>query len=125
MHEGVVYDRRKAWFLWGMVLVGTSSILFLGMFFNAFRGMAQDKATGLAAVAGGLTEAYVTFGLILTFVLPIASVVLLGRSLSGANRMRKLFSLLFIVWSSFIFLLYGLCAWFFFVQMPRLVTGHR
>ena len=63
MNDGFGYDRRRAWFFWGMVLVGTSSIPFLVMFFNVFRGMAREKATGLTAVAGGLTEAYVTFGL--------------------------------------------------------------
>jgi hypothetical protein len=58
------------------------------------------KATGLAAVAGGLTEAYVTFGFTLTLVLPVAAIVLLARSLSGASRMRKVFSSLWIFWSS-------------------------
>ena len=125
MNDGVGYDRRKAWFFWGMVLVVTSSIPLLVMFFNAFRGMAREKATGLAAVAGGLTEAYVTFGFILSLVLPVASIILLVRSLSGANRARKLFSLLLIAWGAFILLLWGLGGWFFMVQMPRLISGHQ
>jgi hypothetical protein len=112
-------------FLWGTVLAGISSIPFIILFFNAFRGISQNKATGLGAVAGGLTEAYATFGFILTFVLPVAAIVLLGRSLSGVTRTRQLFSVLFIVWSSFILLLYGLGGWFLFVETPRLANGPR
>jgi len=89
-----------------------------------FRDLSREKATGLGAVAGGLTEAYVTFGFILSLVLPVASIVLLARSLSGADRIRKVLSSLLIVCSSFILLLWGLCGWFFLVQMPRLVSGH-
>lgn len=125
MNDGFGYDRRRAWFFWGMVLVGTSSIPFLVIFFNVFRGMAREKASGLAAVAGGLTEAYVTFGFILSLVLPVAAIVLLARSLSGASRMRKVFSSLLIFWSSFILLLWGLGGWFFLVQMPRLISSHQ
>ena len=122
MNASVGYDRKRTLFFWGMVLVGTSSIPFLVMFFNAFRGMSREKATGLAAVAGGLTEAYV---IILSLVLPVAAIVLLARSLSGAGRMRKVFSSLLIVWSSFVLLLWGLGGWFFLIQMPRLISSHQ
>ncbi len=124
MNDGVGYDRRRARLVWGGTLAGLSSLPFLILFFNLFRGISREKATGLAAVAGGLTEAYVTFGFILTLVLPIAAIVLLARSLSGATRTRKAFSSLLIVWSSFILLLWVLCGWFFWVQMPRLVSSH-
>jgi hypothetical protein len=118
-------DCPQSWFLWGTILAGISSIPFIIMFFNAFRGMPRDKATGLGAVAGGLTEAYATFGFILTFVLPIAAIVLLGRSFSRGDRTRRLFSFLFIVWSSSILLVYVLGGWFVFSQIPRLVNGPR
>jgi hypothetical protein len=124
MNDGVGYDRRRAQLLWGVTLAGISSLLFLILFSNVFRGISREKATGLGAVAGGLTEAYVTFGFILSLVFPVASIVLLARSLSGADRMRKVLSSLLIVCSSFILLLWGLCGWFFLVQMPRLVSGH-
>ncbi len=110
--------------MWGVTLAGLSSLAFLILFSNLFRDISREKATGLAAVAGGLTEAYVMFGFILTRVLPIAAIVRLARSLSGATRTRKVFSSLFIVWSSFILLLSGLCGWFLLVQMPRSASGH-
>jgi hypothetical protein len=124
MNDGVGNNRRKAHLVWGVTLAGISSLPFLILFSNAFRGISREKATGLAAVAGGLTEAYVTFGFILSHVLPVASIVLLARSLSGADRMRKVLSSLLIVCSSFILLLWGLCGWFFLVQMPRQASGH-
>src|SRR5580704_14539146 len=124
MNDGAGHDRgsRKGWFFWGLALVGTSSIPFLVAFLNTFRGMSPNKATGLGAVAGGLTEAYVSLGFITTLVLPIASIFVLARSLPGADRTRKLFSYLLIVWSSFISMLSGLGGWFFLAQMPRLFS---
>jgi hypothetical protein len=124
MNDGVGYDRRRAQLLWGVALGGISSFHSSSCSPMWASGYFSRKATGLAAVAVGLTEAYVTFGFILTLVLPVASIVLLARSLSGADRMRKVLSSLLIVCSSFILLLWGLCGWFFLVQMPRLVSGH-
>lgn len=120
MNGGGTHDCLPRRFLWGIVFAGISSIPFVFLFANVFRGISSEKATGLGAVAGGLTEVYVTFGFILTFALPVASIVLLCRSFSREKQIRKLFSLLFIVWSSFMLLLYGLCGWFFFVQPPYL-----
>lgn len=125
MNEGSSRDCRQNWFFWGTILAGISSIPFIIVFFNVVRSMSQDKATGLGAVAGGLTEAYATFGFILTFVLPIAAIVVLGRSFSKADQTRRLFSLFFIIWSWFILLVYGLGGWFVFFQFPRLVNGPR
>ena len=99
MNEASSHSFTRKPFLWGTVLAAISSIPFIILFFNAFRGIPQNKAIGLGAVAGGLTEAYATFGFILAFVLPVAAIVLLGRSLSGVTRARQLFSVLFIVWS--------------------------
>jgi hypothetical protein len=125
MNEGSSHDRPRKWFLWGALLASVSSIPFFIVFFNFLRTLSLDKATGLAAVAGGLTEVYVTFGLIMTFVLPLAAIVLLSRSFSKGNLTHKVLSLLFILWSGFILLLYGVGGWFFFVEFPRMASGHR
>ena len=123
--DGSSRDRGKRLFLWGVVLAGASSLPFIVLILSAFRGISSNKATGLAAVAGGLAELYMTSGLIVTFILPIAAIVQLGRSFSGGNQTRKLFSLLSICWSALVLLLYSAAAWFFFVQMPRLTVGPR
>ena len=75
----VVPEKRL---LWGAILAGISSLPFIILLFNAFRTMSQEKATGLGAVAGGWAEAYARFGFILTFVLPVAAIVLRSRSFS-------------------------------------------
>ncbi len=125
MNEGSNRDCPQRWFLWGTILAGIPSIPFIIVFFNALRGMSPEKATGLGAVAGGLTEAYVTFGFILTFVLPVAAIVLLSRSFSGENLTHKVFSLLFIVWSGCMLLIYGVGGWFVFVEFPSMASGPR
>ena len=107
MNAGSSHGCPPKWFLWGAVLAGISSIPFIILFFDARREMSQKKATALGAVAGGLTEAYATFGLILTFVLPVAAIVLLSRSFTGGNLTHKLFSLLCIIWSGFMLLVCG------------------
>jgi hypothetical protein len=113
----------KNWFVWGVGLAIASALPFLVPILTVFRGISPGKATGLAAVAGGLTELYVTSGLILTFILPIAAIVLLGKSFSAGNQSRKLLSLLFICSSVFMLALYGLSAWFVLIQMRHLAGG--
>jgi hypothetical protein len=74
MDDILTHERKRKWFVWGTVVTCTLSIpLIIGMS-NAFRGISTEKATGLAAVAGGLAEAYVTFGVVLAFALPITAI---------------------------------------------------
>ena len=90
--------------------------------FRSFWGRSipsEQKATGLGAVAGGIAEAYVTFALILAFVLPIAAIVLLVKSFSGGHRMRALFSLLCILWNALMLALAGLFVWLSFIYLPH------
>ena len=115
----------KNWFLWGVGLAIASALPFLVLILTIFRGISPGKATGWAAAVGGLTEFYVTSGLILTFILPIAAIVLLGKSFSAGNQSRKLLSLLFICSSVFMLALYGLSAWFFLIQMRHLAGAPR
>lgn len=125
MNDGVSHDRRQDWFLWGIVLAAVSSIPFFVTFVNVFRGISQEKATGLSAVAGGATEGYATVGLVLTFILPVGAIVLLCKSFSGSQLLRKVFSLLFICWSVFLLIFFGVGAWMIFVQFPQLTGGPR
>jgi hypothetical protein len=86
--------------------------------FNAFRGITQQKATGLGAVAGGLAEVYLTSGLILTFASEAAAIVLLIRSLSRAHLGRGAVAVFSICWSALVLFLFGLFVWLFFVYQP-------
>jgi len=107
MDDASSHDRKRKWSLWGMVVTSTLSIPLILATFHSFRGISEQKATGLGAVAGGIAEAYVTFALILAFVLLIAAIVLLVKSFSGGHRMRALFSLLCILWNAVMLALAG------------------
>ncbi|MCU1271760.1 MAG: hypothetical protein JWN74_3054 [Acidobacteriaceae bacterium] len=125
MDDSFSHDRKRKSFFWGTVLTGTLSIPFVIVFFNAFKGISAEKATGLAAMAGGLAEAYVTLGLLLSLVLPVGAIVLLVRSFSAGHQMRALFSLLCICACALILALAGLFVWGVFFYLPRTTGGLR
>jgi hypothetical protein len=125
MDDSLNYDRQRKSFFWGTVLTGTLSIPLIIVFFNAFRGMFAEKAIGLAAVAGGLAEAYVTLGVLLSLGLPVAAIVLLLRSFSAGHRMRALISLLCICASALTLALAGLFTWMVLIYLPHIAGGAR
>ena len=77
--EELERGHKKKLFLWGTVFTWTLSIPLIIGVSNGFKGISEQKATGLGAVLGALAEAYATFGLILAFVLPVVAIVLLVR----------------------------------------------
>ena len=119
MDDSSSHDRKRKCFFWGTVLTWTLSIpLIIGIFSNAFKGISEEKATGLGAIAGGLAEAYVTLGLLLSLVLPVGAIVLLVRSFSG-------FSLLYICGCALTLALAGLFVWLSFIYLPHTAGGPR
>jgi len=124
MDDSSSHDRKKKYFLWGTVLTWTLSIPLIVWMFNSFGGIQQEKATGLAAAAGGIAEMYATFGLILAFVLPVGAIVLLVGSFSRGHRIRTLFSVLYIGWSAFTLVAAGLFVWFL-VHMHHVAAAPR
>jgi hypothetical protein len=74
---------------------------------SSFRGISEQRAIGLGAVAGGLAEAYVTSGFILTFVFEVAAIVLLIRSLSRGHLGRGFVAVISICWSALVLFLFG------------------
>jgi len=120
MDEDRSQERKRIWFIWGMVLAWAPCVaLIFGMILHYSQGISEPKATGLGAVAAGIAETYVTVGLVLTFIIPVAAIVLLGRSFSSGHGIRALFAALAICWSGLLLSLYGLAAWMFFVYLPR------
>jgi hypothetical protein len=93
---------------------GFPMLLLLGPgLFNAFRGVSQAKATGLAAVAGGFAEALVTFGLVAFIVCQVAAVVLLPRGVRREEWGRSMVAVVSIVCSVGILALTALATWWF------------
>jgi hypothetical protein len=116
-------DAKTKRFFWGMVLAWIPSVPLIIGVFSSFRGISGQKATGLGAIAGGVSEVYLTFGVILTFLLLGGSMVLLGRSFSSAHPVRATLSVLSIGWSAVIFSILGVLVWLLLVHLPHGVGG--
>jgi hypothetical protein len=125
MDERNTQDRARKWFLWGIALGWIPSLPLIIGFLNAFRGISEQKATGLGAVAGGLAETYLTFGMIVTVVSEMAAIVLLIRSFSRGHLGRGTVAVLSIGWSLLMLLLFGLFVWMFFVHLPHAAAPPR
>lgn len=123
MGDAFTHDPTRKFFFWGTVLTGTLSVPLIIIFFNAFKGMSAEKATGLAALAGGLGEAYATFGALLSLALPVGAIILLLRSFSVGHRMRALISLLCICACALTLALAGLFVWGVFIYLPHTIGG--
>jgi hypothetical protein len=119
MNASFSYDHRRKSFFWGIGLTGILSIPLIIVLFNAFRGISAEKATGLTAVAGGLAEAYVTLGILLSFGLAVGAIVLLLRSFSAGHRMRGLISLLCICACALTLAVASLFVWGVLVYLPH------
>src|SRR5215469_5964608 len=85
MDNELSHDTKRMWFLWGMILAWIPVIPAIIGIFNAFRGISEQKATGLGAVAGGVAEVYATLGMILVLILPVVAIVLLGKSRTSVH----------------------------------------
>jgi hypothetical protein len=99
--------RRKR-LLWGMLLAWAPGIPLIIGPFNNFKEFSREKATGVAAVVGGMAEIYGTTGPVLTFLLEVAAIIFLARALSGAAWSGSAVSVISIAFSGFMITLAGL-----------------
>jgi hypothetical protein len=105
-------DQEKKLFALGVGLVWAPVLLLLGPgLFSAFRGVSQEKATGLAAVAGGFAEALMTFGLVAFVVCQVAAIVLLARGVRRDQWGQSMAAVVSIVCSVGILALMALAMW--------------
>jgi hypothetical protein len=110
-------------FIWGIILAFIPSIgLLLGVF-NGLRGISNQNATGLGAVAGGFEEAFVTTGALAAILLPIIVIVMLIKSLSGSSSFRKFVSVVSIGWCALLLVFCVASLWTVFIIAPK-TTGH-
>jgi hypothetical protein len=103
-------------FVGGMVLAWAPWIPTLIGLGYAFRGIWNTKATGLAAVAGGIAESLVWWGLMSMIACQVVAVVWLVRSISREHWMRSVVSAASVCASAGILLLVGLVVWLAWVQ---------
>ena len=88
-------DRKK--FVWGVVLAWGPIALFMVGMVRAMLAISRQRTSGLGAVAGGLSEALATYGLLVSFASLIFAIVLLVRTISqGQSASRTLVSVISI-----------------------------
>jgi hypothetical protein len=112
-------DTKRKRFLWGVALAWVPwvpTIIGLG---SAFRGIANTKATGIAAVAGGFVEMQVMVGLAATLICEVSAIALLFRAFSRGHELRSAFSVISICMSGLLIILFGLSVWFFWFANHR------
>jgi hypothetical protein len=105
-------DPEKKRFVWGIALAWVPMMLtIVPTLFSAFRGIGQEKATGLGAIAGSFAEAMVTFGLLSFVVCQIAGIVLLAGGIRREQWGRSMTAVVTIVCSVGILALTSLATW--------------
>ena len=107
-------------FLWGLALAWVPGIPVLIGLREAFIGINNSKAIGVAAVAGGLAETYVPIGLAATLICEVWAMTLIFRSFSRGHGLRSAFSVLTLCMSGLTLLLF-----FLSVRLFWLVSHHR
>ncbi len=114
---------KKRRFLWGVALAWAPWVPTLVGIGYAFRGISEQKATGLGAIAGGLSELFVLYGVGAILVGQVAAIVLLIRAFSPGHWVRSLFSVLSICLSGLMLLLVGLFFWWSWFQSHHLMLN--
>ena len=77
------------------------------------RAIAQrEKATGLAAVAGGVAEVAATFGLVVIVASEVVAIVMLVRTFSRSRLTRTFVAIFSVGCSGLLLLVLGLFLWF-------------
>ena len=93
-------DPDKKRFAWGLGLAWVPVVVaVVPSFVSAFRGIGQEKATGLAAVAGGYAESLATFGIVAFVLCQVVAIVLLARGVRREQWGRSLVAVVSIVCS--------------------------
>lgn len=117
--------KRKR-FLWGALLAWIPFLfLLLPTAIRFFGSLSSQKATGLGAVAGGISESLATFGLAVTVVFEVCAIVLLVRAFSRGHAARSLFSLLSLCCSGLIILFLGVFLWVSYFGMQYFIPQNH
>lgn len=109
-------DQQRKRFLWGVALAWVPTVPIMIGLHTAFAGISNSKATGLAAVAGGFAEMYITVGLAATLICEVWAITLLFRAFSRGHGLRSAFSILSLCISGLTLVLFCLSLWLFWLQ---------
>lgn len=116
MNDIARVDRRKKWFVWGMLLTGMSSVpVAIGLVYS-HRLASAAKPEDVTGAAAGFAEVYSVFGLLLAFLLPFAAIILLAKSLAEEERTRRVLSIICICWGAIMMAIPAWVIWFTIAQ---------
>ncbi|HVO63710.1 MAG TPA: hypothetical protein VMT53_22495 [Terriglobales bacterium] len=108
-------DPKRKRFLWGIAVGWCTLIPLVYGCSNSFKGISEQKATGVGAVAGGVAEACVIVGALVLILYPRIAIYLLVTSWSRGQATRNFLSVITILWSGFTLLLIFGAAWMIFL----------
>jgi hypothetical protein len=111
-------DFKRKPFLWGLLLAWSALPPVMYGCANAFKGISEQKATGMAALVGGLAEGLVPYGLLLTIMAQVTAIILLIRGFSREYTGRSVLSAVSICWSVLTLFLIASTVWLY-LKMPR------
>jgi len=103
-------------FVWALVLAWAPWVPTLLGLVNAFIGINNSKAMGIAAVAGGVSELLVLWGFITMIATQALAILWLARSFSRDHWMRNFASLVSIGMSGLMLLIVGFFVWMVWFQ---------
>ena len=107
-------DPTKARFLMGLLLTWVPFVLFMApIVVTVVRDISPQKATGLGAVAGGLLEGLMTFGLAAIVLSQVGALFMLARSFERDHAVSGFFSAVSICCSLFLVAFMALTVWLF------------
>jgi hypothetical protein len=109
-------ELKKRRFLWGVVLAWTPWLPILIGLGHTLLGISRQKATGIGAVAGGVTELFVVWGIAAILIGQVTAISFLFRAFSAGHWMRSLLSVLSICLSGLMLILLGLFLWLSWFQ---------
>ncbi|MFZ0318248.1 MAG: hypothetical protein WAL56_03905 [Candidatus Sulfotelmatobacter sp.] len=106
-------ELKKKRFLWGVVLAWVPwAPILVGLAHSLLR----QRATGIGAVAGGLTEIFVVWGVGAIVIGQVVAMILLLRAFSSGHWMRSFFVIVSGLLSALMLILVGLFLWLSWFQ---------
>lgn len=109
-------DAAKSRFLKGLLLTWVSFLVFISpivvsIVADMLRSASRAKATGLGAVAGGISEALTTFGVAAMAISQVLAIVLLARTFDRAHVGRSFLSAISICCSVLLISFVAVSVW--------------
>jgi hypothetical protein len=112
-------DRKRRRFFWGLAFAWLPFIPVAAGLANTVRGISEQKATGLGAVAGGIAEMGAFYVVALAPILTVSAMVLLLRSLSKAHPLRNILAVISVCWGALMISVLALFYWLVYVKFPQ------